>query len=76
MAHSTTSQSGTEEKMASNQPVGDNRRVGAVRKRTQLKGKLLGKTAWIKRDKIDGKFMAVKKSKKKFKGVRRENKAA
>ena len=62
--------------MASNEPAGDNRRIGAVRKRTQLKGKLRGKTAWTKRDKTDGKFMAVKKSKKKFKGVRRENKAA
>ena len=48
----------------------------AVRKRTQLKGKLMGKIAWTKRDKTDGKFMAVKKSKKKFKGVRREKKAA
>jgi len=35
-----------------------------------------GKTAWTKRDKRDGKFMAVKKSGKKFKGVRREKKAA
>jgi len=35
-----------------------------------------GKTAWTKRDKRDGKFMAVKKSEKKFKGVRREKKAA
>ena len=51
-------------------------RVGAVRKRKQRKGKLMGKTAWTKRDKTDGKFMAVKKSKKKFKGVRREKKAA
>ena len=25
--------------MASNEPTGDNRRIGAVRKRTQLKGK-------------------------------------
>ena len=62
--------------MASNEPTGDNRRMGPVRKRTQLKGKLMGKTAWTKRDKTDGKFMAVKKSKKKFKGVRREKKAA
>jgi hypothetical protein len=36
----------------------------------------MGKTAWAKRDKKGGKFMAVKKSKKKFKGVRREKKAA
>jgi hypothetical protein len=58
--------------MASNEPVGDNARKGAVRKRTQLKGKLMGKTAWTKRDKTNGKFMAVKKGEKKFKGVRRE----
>jgi len=62
--------------MASNEPTGDNRRIGAVRKRTQLKGKLMGKTAWTKRNKIDGKFMAVKRSKKKFKGVRKEKRAA
>ena len=58
--------------MASNEPVGDNARKAAVRKRTQLKGKVMGKTAWTKRDKNDGKFMAVKKGEKKFKGVRRE----
>ena len=58
--------------MASNEPVGDNARKGAVRKRTQLKGKVMGKTAWTKRNKTDGKFMAVKKGEKKFKGVRRE----
>jgi hypothetical protein len=62
--------------MASNEPVGDSHRIGAVRKRSQRKGKLMGKTAWTKRDKTDGKFMAVKKSKKKFKGVRKEKKAA
>ena len=58
--------------MATNKPVGDNARKGAVRKRTQLKGKLMGKTAWTKRNKKGGQFMAVKKSKKKFKGVRVE----
>jgi hypothetical protein len=62
--------------MAVNKPVRDNARKGAVRKRSQLKGKLMGKTAWTKRDKKDGQFMAVKKSKKKFKGVRKEKKAA
>jgi hypothetical protein len=62
--------------VATNKPVGDNARKGAVRKRTQLKGKLMGKTAWTKRDRTDGKFLAVKKSQKKFKGVRREKKAA
>jgi hypothetical protein len=58
--------------MATNKPIGDNARKGAVKKRSQRKGKLMGKTAWTKRDKRDGQFMAVKKSRKKFKGVRRE----
>jgi hypothetical protein len=57
--------------MAVNKPAGDNARKGAVKKRTQLKNKLMGKTAWTKRNKKGGQFMAVKK-KKKFKGVRRE----
>ena len=58
--------------MAVNKPTGDDARKGAVKKRTQRKGKLMGKTAWTKRDKTSGEFMSVKKSKKKFKGVRRE----
>ena len=64
--------------MAVNKPVGDNARKGAVKKRTQLKTKLDGVTAWTKRDKTSGEFMALKKSPKKktaakkFKGVRRE----
>jgi hypothetical protein len=58
--------------MAVNKPVGDNARKGAVKKRTQLKIKVQGKAAWTKRDKTSGEFMAVKKSAKKFKGVRRE----
>jgi hypothetical protein len=62
--------------MATNKPIGDNARKGAVRKRTQLKSKLMGKTAWTKRNKESGQFMDVKKSKKKFKGVRREKSAA
>ena len=57
--------------MAANKPVGDNARKGAVKKRTQLKSKLMGKSAWTKRDKTSGEFMAVKKPPKKFKGVRR-----
>jgi len=56
--------------MAVNKPVGDNARKGAGKKRTQLKNKLTGTAT--KRDKKDGQFMAVKKSAKKFKGVRRE----
>jgi hypothetical protein len=56
----------------------DHARKGAVKKRTQLKTKLAGATAWTKRSKTSGEFMAVKKpaagkkAAKKFKGVRRE----
>ena len=63
--------------MAVNKPVGDNARKGAVKKRSQIKTKLGGATAWTKRSKASGEFMAVKKptkkkAAKKFKGVRRE----
>ena len=64
--------------MAVNEPLGDNARKGAVKKRSQLKTTLGGATAWTKRNKTGGKFMAVKKpaakkkAAKKFKGVRRE----
>jgi hypothetical protein len=58
--------------MAVNKPYGDSTRKGAVKKRTQRKGKLLGETAWTKRNKDSGRFMDVKKSAKKFKGVRKE----
>jgi hypothetical protein len=59
-----------EDIMAVNKPVGDNARKGAVKKRTQLKNPLT-KTE-TKRNKKGGQFMAVKKSAKKFKGVRKE----
>ena len=36
----------------------------------------MGKTAWTKRSRESGRFIDVKKSKKKFKGVRREDKAS
>lgn len=64
--------------MAVNKPTGDNARKGAVRKRSQLKTTLGGATAWTKRSRASGEFMAVKKpaakkkAAKKFKGVRRE----
>ena len=64
--------------MAVNKPIGDNARKGAVKKRSQLKTTLGGATAWTKRNKKGGEFMAVKKpdkktmTAKKFKGVRRE----
>jgi hypothetical protein len=64
--------------VATNKPTGDNARKGAVKKRTQVKTKLAGASAWTKRSKTSGEFMAVKKlakktkAAKKFKGVRRE----
>lgn len=55
--------------MATNKPTGDNARKGAVKKRTELKNPLTKtSTNWNK----GGQFMAVKKSAKKFKAVRRE----
>ena len=56
--------------MAVNKPIGDNARKGAVKKRSQLKNRLTGTST--KRNKQGGRFMAVKKTAKKFKGVRRE----
>lgn len=63
--------------MATNKPTGDDARKGAVRKRTQLRSKVMGEATWTKRNKTTGKFMNQKKApaKKKFKGVRREKKA-
>ena len=62
--------------MATNKPTGDNARKGAVRKRTQLRTKVMGENTWTKRDKTTGKFIDQKKApaKKKFKGIRREKK--
>jgi hypothetical protein len=64
--------------VATNKPTGDNARKGAVKKRTQRKTTLGGASAWTKRSKKSGEFLAVKKpakkskAAKKFKGVRRE----
>lgn len=58
--------------MATNKPIGDNARKGAVRKRSQLKVKVAGEDRWTKRDRSTGAFMAQRKTDKKFKGVRRE----
>jgi hypothetical protein len=56
--------------MASNKPVGDNSRKGAVKKRSQLENPLTG--TMTKRDKKSGEFMDVKATGGKFKGVRKE----
>jgi hypothetical protein len=63
--------------MATNKPVGDDARKGAVRKRTQLRTKLMGEETWTKRNKRTGKFAQQKKAPAKatFKGVRREKKS-
>jgi len=56
--------------MAKNKPYGDNRRKGAVTKRSQV---LNPKTErYVKRDTETGKFLNVKSDGKKFKGVRKE----
>ena len=68
--------------MAVNKPKGDNARKGAVKKRSQTKTTLGGASAWTKRNKNSGEFMALKrpgkkkKAAKKFKGVRVERAAA
>ena len=56
--------------MASNKPVGDNSRKGAVKKRSQVENTKTG--AMTKRSKESGEFMDVKTTGGKFKGVRKE----
>jgi hypothetical protein len=58
--------------MASNEPVGDGHRIGAVKKRSQLKTKIMGQEHYTKRSKDTGRFMDQKADDKKFKGVRKE----
>jgi hypothetical protein len=58
--------------MAVNKPTGDNARKGAVRKRSQVKTKVMGEDRYTKRDKTIGQFMDQKEDGKKFKGVRKE----
>lgn len=56
--------------MAKNKPIGDNARKGAVKKRSQV---LNPKTnLFVKRNTESGRFMDVKTSGGKFKGVRKE----
>jgi hypothetical protein len=67
--------------MAVNKPTGGNARKGAVRKRSQTRTAINGASAWTKRDRSSGEFMALKrpgqkkKAAKKFKGVRVEKAA-
>ncbi len=56
--------------MAVNKPLGNNARVGAVRKRTQTYNDKTG--LYVKRDKETGRFIDVKTTGGKFKGVTKE----
>lgn len=56
--------------MAVNKPKGDNARVGAVRKRSQVYNDKIN--LYVKRDSNTGRFMDVKTSGGKFKGVKTE----
>jgi hypothetical protein len=58
--------------VAKNKPTGDNRRIGAVRQRSQTK---MPDGRWVKRDDGTGRFMDIKSDKKPFKGVRKEKEA-
>jgi hypothetical protein len=55
--------------MAKNKAAGDDRRVGAVKARSQIKNPVTG--TWTKRDNKTGKFIDVKADSKPFKGVRK-----
>lgn len=56
--------------MATNGKSGDNRRNGAVKKRSQVLNPKTNK--WVKRDTETGRFMDGKADDKPFKGVRKE----
>lgn len=59
--------------MAKNKTPGDNRRAGAVKKRSQVKNPVTGN--WTKRAKASGRFLDQKEDGTPFKGVRKEKKA-
>ncbi|MCW8896596.1 MAG: hypothetical protein OQJ96_06115 [Flavobacteriales bacterium] len=56
--------------MAVNKPTGDNARKGSVKNRSQVVNPKTG--LYVKRDTSTGKFMDVKTTGGKFKGVRKE----
>lgn len=56
--------------MAKNAPTGDNRRIGAVKNRTQTYNSKTNQ--WVKRDSDTGRFMDVKQDGTPFKGVTKE----
>lgn len=56
--------------MAKNAPIGDGRRIGAVRRRSQTFNPVTKQ--WVKRNADTGQFMDVKSDGSPFKGVRKE----
>jgi len=56
--------------LAKNPPIGDNRRQGAIKERSQTFNPKTDQ--WVKRDATTGQFMDVKSDGKPFKGVRKE----
>ncbi|MDR1678657.1 MAG: hypothetical protein LBR81_02655 [Prevotellaceae bacterium] len=56
--------------MATNKPIGDNARIGAVKGRSQVFNPTTG--MYVKRNTSNGQFMDVKTTGGKFKGVRTE----
>lgn len=56
--------------MATNPPIGDGHRNGAVRSRSHTYNPVTKQ--WVKRDKETGRFMDVKQDGTPFKGVRKE----
>lgn len=56
--------------MATNKPIGDGHRKGAIKKRSQVKNPK--NERFIKRDTTTGKFMDMKADHEPFKGVRKE----
>ena len=56
--------------MAKNSPTGDNRRIGAVKNRSQTYNPKTNQ--YVKRNADTGKFMDVKQDGTPFKGVRKE----
>ena len=57
--------------MATNPPIGDGHRNGAVRQRSQVQNPKTG--LWVKRNRENGQFMDNKMDGNPFKGVRRES---
>jgi len=56
--------------MAKNHPIGDGKRYGAVKNRSQVFNPKIQR--FVKRDTETGRFMDVKADNTKFKGVRKE----